>query len=265
MRLVTVAFLLLASTACAQAPIPTSGTSSGLEGLVWNKWETNHFAVLSIDFATGKRLRADAERTRDEVLSRWGLRGSDSMFCKLVCVPNPEMLQRLFGLKEPRCEVRRDSSGKVEMAAIWIDATRMSLLPSMIAEVDLMSGSLPLFVKRGVPILELPTSEVRARLGSAPDSPCSSLLDDKMSADLIKSDRRGFDSDCALLCLMLRREYGLEAFGRVAAEPPSSLHSGVGFKAAADMDSTFSRYRRNLIEDIGSGATPDEYLGSIDK
>lgn len=262
MRLFTVAFLLLASAARAQAPIPTSGPSSGLEGLVWNKWETKHFAVLSIDFAAGKRLRSDVESAREEVLSRWGLEGSESLFCKLVCVPDPDMLRRLFGLKEPRCEVRRDASGKVELAAIWVDSTRMDLLPSLLLEADLLSGNLPVFVKRGVPILELPPDDVRARLKSAPDSPCSSLLDEKKSADLAKADRAGFDAGCAVLCLMVRREYGASAFGRASSGSAAELPFRMGFRAPSDMDSTFSRYRANLLKDIGSGRTPDQYLGA---
>lgn len=261
MRFVTVAFLMLASVAQAQAPIPTSGSSSGLEGLVWNKWETKHFAVLSIDLAAGKRLRSGVESAREDVLSRWSLKGSDTLFCKLVCVPDPDMLRRLFGLKEPRCEVRRDASGKVELAAIWVDSTRMDLLPSLLLEADLLSGDLPAFVKRGVPILELPPDEVRAKLKSAPDSPCSSLLDEKKSADLAKADGKGFDASCALLCLMVRREYGGAAFGRASSGSASELPSRMGFRAPADMDSTFSRYRTNLLKDIGSGMTPDQYLG----
>lgn len=261
MRFVTIALIFFASVAQAQAPIPTSGTSPDLQGLVWNKWETKHFVVLSIDFATGKRLRSRVEEARDEVLSRWGLKGSDHFFCKLVCVPDRAMLQSLFGLKEPRCEVRRDATGKVELAAIWIDSTRMYLLPSLIAEADLLHGDFPAFVQRGVPILELPADEIRERLKSAPDTPCSSILDEKKSAELVKADRRGFDADCALLCLMARKEYGLKAFGMVALSPSVGLHSRVGFKDAADMDKTFSRYRANLLKDIDAGSTPNEYLG----
>lgn len=261
MRFFTVALLLVASVVQAQTPIPTSGTSSGLEGLVWNKWETKHFAILSIDFSAGKILRSDVEYARERALSRWGLRGSDSLFCKLVCVPDPGMLQRLFGLKEPRCEVRRGASGKVELAAIWIDSTRIDLLPSLLLEADLLSGDLPSFVKRGVPILELSPDGVRGRLKGAPDSPCSSLLDEVKSAELSKSDRKGFEADCALLCLMVRKEYGGAAFGRAASGSASDLHARMGFKSASDMDKTFSRYRSNLLKDIDAGRTPDQYLG----
>jgi len=262
-------FLLVSLLIChpavgEDAPLPTYGVERkappGMEGLVWNKWDTDHFVVLSIDKSQGSELFSDAESLRAETLARWALSGNDSFFCKLVCVPDADMLRKLFGLKEPKCEVRRSKSGDVELAAIWIDHGRIRDLPSLVAEAELEFSPHQRFLRRGLPILERDAESIRASVAKASDSACSSILDERSSAAMEKSDRLGFDASCALLCLMIRREYGSAAFGSAVRCSPSSLHEEMGFRSASDFDKTFARYRDNLLHDIESGDTPDEYL-----
>lgn len=262
MRFLIVSIVLIcASASGAQPPVPIAVSKpSGLEGLVWHKWETDHFAVLSLDRSEGQRLKASLEDVRRDALARWGIRGSDKFFCKLVCVPDAEMLTRLFGLKEPRCEVRKSSDGKVDLVAIWIDEARISSLGSLVVESELSFGSFPAFMVRGVPLLERSPSAVRQLISRAPDTAFASIADEKKSAELVKSDAAGFDSSCALLCLMLRREYGPSGFALAASGSASSLPARLGFPSEADMDKTFARYRSNLLKDIRDSKTPDEYL-----
>lgn len=263
-RLFVLACFLLSAAASAQPPIPAFAPSrtlpAGMEGLMWHKWETDHFAVISLNKSAGGSLRSGIEQSRLSALSLWGVDPADRFFCKLVCVQDPEMLLRLFGLKEPRCEVRRSSSGDVNLVAIWIDESRMSKLPSLLVEAEVQNGNFPAFAKKGLSVLSCPPDKVRDVLAKSAEVPCSSMLDDKKSAELLKSNPSALDSNYALLCLMIRKEYGARAFSKAISSPPSSLAERLGFKSASQLDATLTRYRANLLKDMADGRTPDQYL-----
>lgn len=259
MRLV--AFVLVffaASFAGAQTPVPTaSGAKSDLEGLEWNKWDTEHFVVISIDRASGSLMREEAESVREQFMDRWGLKSRTDGRCKLVLVPDARMLKRLFGLSAPRCEVRSSSSGSPE-AVIWIDEERVELLPSLVAELELSNHGFRSFARRGIPILERSAPEVREKLGAMGDPPLVTVLGDAKP----DSDAEDLDRNSAMLCLMVRKELGSRAFAAAAISSPRQVHEELGFASLDEMDRTFRRYRAYLLSDLRViGRVPDEYLG----
>lgn len=266
MRLVFVLLSLIFASVCSAAdlPIPAAlpsrSTPEDLKGLVWNKWETKHFAVISLDRSSGASLKSEVERKREEALSAWGIRASDAIFCKLVLVPDEAMLVRLFGLKEPKCEVRRSGTSAPEAVSIWVDSSRMSRLPALLAEAEVAAGDSPAFIRRGFPILASGPDSLRDSIPKSTDAPLLSMFDEKKSAELIKVDPKGFDANCAVLCLMVRKEYGARAFGVATSTPQTSLHGKMGFASADEFDRTFARYRKNLLDDMKASRTPDEYL-----
>lgn len=228
----------------------------GLEGLVWNKWDTPNFIVISLDKGQGSSMRSEAEAVRSSLLERWSLADSKRE-CKLVCVPDAIMLKRLFGLTEPRCEVFRAESGEVR-AAIWIDIARKDLLPSLVAEAELSNDGFRSFAQRGVPILERPASEVREKLGAMGDPPLATVLEGIKPG----SDAQDLDRNSAMLCLMVRKELGGGAFAAAAVSSPHQVHEELGFGSLEEMDKTFRRYRAYLISDLRViGRVPDGYLG----
>jgi len=257
---------LMALSAMGQAPFPTVDpmrkAPPGLEGLVWNKWDTNHFSVISLDESSGRSLKSEIESLRQDVLSRWGLRGSESFFCKLVCVPDAEMLRKLFGLQEPKCEVRKSASGGEDCIAIWIDSGRIDLLPSLVAEADISWGGGPLFLQRGVSVLERSPTSIKSVISSASELPLVAVTDSSKSSEAFKKDIGAFDATSASLCLLIRREYGKRAVGIASGDAKVPLYSRIGFDSQSDFEKTFARYRVNLLKDLASGSTPDEYLGS---
>lgn len=222
-----------------QVPAPAATASpNGLEGLVWNKWDTENFVVISLDKGFGLKMRSEAERARSGLAERWRLTPPPGSRCKLVCVPDALMLKRLFGLSEPKCEVKKSESGGTE-SAIWIDAERADLLPSLLAEEELASGKFSDFVRVGVPALERSPSYVR-----------ESLLSSKDAAT----------TDLTILCLLVRKELGGRVFAK-AASADGPVHVQLGFGSEDEMKSTLARYKGHLLEDLKSGRTPDEYLG----
>lgn len=255
-----VLLLAVSSTHAASPPTPAAdsqkGVQPGLEGLVWNKWDTENFVVISLDRFRGSAMRREVESVRKGVTDRWCISGGEPVRCKLVFVPDAPMLKKLFGLSEPKCEYRTSESGGPE-AAIWIDDERVSLLPSLIADLELSRGGFGSFARRGVPLLERSSSEVRAALAAAGERPLASVLGDSKPND----DPLDLARNSAVACLMIRKELGAQAFGRAIKSPPNQVHDRLGFASAAELEGTFRRYRANLISDLKAGRTPDEYLG----
>lgn len=237
----------------SEPPVPTAKREPppGMEGLVWNKWDTPNFIVISLDKGQGSSMRGEAESVRDGVLYRWAIRPTKRE-CKLVCVPDAVMLKRLFGLSEPRCEVRKSDSGRLE-AAIWIDIERKSLLPSLVAEAELLSAGCRPFVSKGVPIVEGPVDLTRVALASASQLPVVSIVDGDD-----KVDGESLEGNSVLLCLLLRKEFGADLFSMAAVSPEP--WRPLGFSSEEHFEATLSRYRSNLIADLKSGRTPDGYL-----
>ena len=267
MRFSFVVFMVIASAlASAESPAPSPVPSAqrrappGLEGLVWHKWDTDHFSVLSVDKSEGGAIRSIVEQERLSAIQRWGLPNSDDFYCKLVCVSDPDMLKKMFSIDEPRCEVRRRADLSAESVAIWIDQTRMGLLPSLLLEAELSFGKFPLYINRGLPALEKSANAVRSTISSSTSAPCSSITNEKKALELFKSGPPSFDADSAILCLMARREFGSVRFGKALRSSEGDLATSLGFSSQKDLDDTFARYRVNLLQDMKNGKTPDDYL-----
>lgn len=260
MRLLIFALAVLYASECwAQPPAPADSIQTkaegDLEGLVWNKWDADSFVVISLDESRGKSLTREAESIRRAALSRWGLPPQRTSPCKLVLVPDAPMLRRLFGLSDPRCEVRVSGTSPPD-SAIWIDDDRISLLPSLMLECELAAGNFKPFARRGVPVLERPAAHVRSELLASADYPLSKVLSPpKEPSDAVELARNS-----ALACLLVRREFGAKAFFYAARGDSPEIHESLGFASAQDLERTYGRYRKNLIDDLKNGRTPDEYL-----
>lgn len=257
--LVLAVALLFAVDCAAQPPVPAAVAErkapEGLEGLVWNKWDAGSFVVISLDKSRGSSLRREIEPMREELLSRWGIAPQRTAPCKVVLVPDARMLKRLFGLSVPRCEVRKSGTNSSD-SAIWIDDERMSLLPSLMAECELLNGDFRSFARRGVPLLERSASHARDDLLASTDSPLSAAMADAKT----ESEASALARNSALVCLLVRKEFGPRAFGSAARGGPQELHAVLGFSTAQELERTYARYRQNLLGDLKAGRTPDEYL-----
>lgn len=260
MRLAIFAFVFfVAAEGFCQPPVPTADLPrkppAGLEGLVWNKWDTENFVVISLDRSKGGAMRYEVESVRGEVLARWGIVSERVAPCKVVLVPDASMLKKLFGLSEPKCEVKRSNSDSSE-SAIWVDEERISLLPSLVAECELLNGNFKPFVKRGIPVLERSASQIRNELLASSDLPLNEVLGDSKPS----SDSAALARSSALACLLVRKEFGSRAFGLVAKGDAPEVHRVLGFPTPEEFAGTYSRYQKNLLGDMKDGRTPDEYL-----
>lgn len=215
-------------------------------GMVWNKWETPNFVVLSIDFSFGERVKNLAERKMSTVLDDLGI-GPRRMpvKCKIVCVRDREMLSKFFGIDAPRCESRRDASGSVSEISVWMDQASEGELAGLIASACLHDRSE--FIRLGVAGLMRSPSEVSGIIRSASEPSLLFLAGGPATVQ-----------ESVAFCLFLRREFGIGIFSEVLDGDPPAL--ACGFDDLASMRRSFGRYLENLKSDLESGRTPPGYL-----
>lgn len=239
------------------SPESESFVARKTEGMVWNKWETENFVILSIDFGFGDRLRSSVESDRDSICESWGVKSSRlPVKCKLVCVPDGQILADLFSIESPRCEIRRGGSSEPKEIAIWLDQKRSSHLSGLLLSVSLYDA--PLYLQRGINVLA--SAEPSRDIASldAPSFKSVFSTTQTVFSGLDREARSAFDKESAVLCLLARREFGSLLF--------SSLSRGVrpdvamGFPDEKSFVDTAKRYFSNLKEDVQSGRTPQSYL-----
>lgn len=239
------------------SPESESFVAKKTEGMVWNKWETDNFVVLSIDYGHGDRLKSSVESDRDSACLSWGVEPSPlPVKCKLVCVPDAKALSELFSIKIPRCEIRRDESSAPKEIAIWVDQGRISSLRGLLLSASL-HGS-PAYLQRGVGLLASPGLSVEISSLSDPSFKNIFSLTHSALAGLGGEARSSYDREAAVLCLLARREFGSGAFSALAGG--SRPEAVLGFPDEKSFLDTAKRYFSNLRGDVQSGRTPSSYL-----
>lgn len=264
-------FLLTFSAAEAQQKVPLLVPSgepvSFRDDLVWNKWETDNFIILSLDKQQGSKLKSTVEQLRSDFLNSWGIPvWNSSVKCKLICVPDGQFLSKFFNIKAPHCEVRYDSEGKVSVCAIWIDYNRIGELPSLMGSISVSDSVLPVkmnpVTRQGIASLCSSPESIRSLIGSPVEFDAKALLSTDPNSLTTQKDKDDFRKRSAILCLMLRREFGKRIFSEFLAsdQGEDKVKSVLGFSGSEEFSKTLSRYSRNIAEDIEEGKTPDKYI-----
>lgn len=242
-------------------PINASNTNVSsvpeeFKDLVWNKWDTENFIVLSISEQQGLYLKNNIEKIKSSLLKNWGMKNFNfSKKCKLICVPDKEMLNKLFKKQDFHLEVRKNSDGEIEDNIIWFYLDNIndmgefnsSVLNICLSELSQKIQVTPKFCKIGMCSLSKNSNQVRKILLEAGDSKASDLIEGSNLSE----------GDAAILCLMIRKEYGQNNFLEY-------LFSGdlksLGFNDLSQFDKTFDRYRFNLKNDLNNNTVPTNYL-----
>ncbi len=263
MRWLFIIFILFCFSAFAEETANQTAPSE----MVWNKWDTDNFIVLSIDKSQGLYLKNNIESVKSDLEKRWGIKNNKfKTQCKLLCVPDSNLLNRLFNISDPRSEVRRDSEGKVAVSAIWIDFKDADNLSCLVAPVVLDNSHNSFFVKKGISKLEESLSTLRSDFKELTPIDFKEIISikensfDKMSLE----EKNNFIKNSAIVCLLLRREFGIDKFSQfvTSKQSESDIRSIFGFKDLDSFSKTLNRYSKNLSEDIKNNKTPDDYLKS---
>lgn len=270
-------FFLTTSIVCAQDIIYPYGANapvdSDIKNLEWNRYSNDDIVILSIDNEQGKWLNSNIESMRFWCLGRWGF--PESRFtkeCRIFCVPNKQLLKKLFNLEQSKFELRKD------VTAIWfsMEDGPSSILPPLLTQICLSEFEIKhnvkfgLWFKHGISQLNGVTSDIRKNITNLKQQ--SVLTSEKIftmtEEDYFKENveiRRIFDKQSLILCVMLRKEFGeakLQGFLRIASNNKSQdvLRVVYGFSGFVHFDKQYYRFIQDLASDVLNNKTPDAYL-----
>lgn len=249
--------------------VPIRAILETKEDLVWNKWDTPNFIILSLDKSQGLQIKEDIENIFSKFTKKWGVELTQSKKqVKLICVPNEEYLFKLFNIKEPHCEVRYDSNGDVSLCAIWIDYNNFSKISEFLSQVFLCDGfsehNYSFLVQKGISCLEKDVDAIKSNICNLEEINLNYLFDlnKQKWQSLNDKEKQKLEKQMCTVCLFLRREFGDRLFIKFLSKTQSSqsLFSTYGFKDNDQFVSIIRNYSKNLVEDISNNKTPDKYL-----
>lgn len=258
------------------APDGQLGEYVSVDDLQWNRYTTNgNFVVLSIDDNQGKWLAENLDRIRSITLSKWGLETFDSKAeVRIFCVPSHDLLKKLFSIEKPRIE-KRDN-----LTVVWL-VLGNDLSQDMSAYLDETiffdyeqntKKELPFWFKRGATLLANNANHINDELKELKNSFDSNKL---LSTDrLFKMDPEAFDKEsqenkqlydrqAAVLCLMLRKEFGvvkMKSFLEIS--PRQGVEKSLQLIYSFNGVNHFSKQYVHYLRDLCSQAIQDKILAS---
>jgi hypothetical protein len=240
----------------------------------WYRWTTRNFTVHSYDKAQGQYLFENIEQMKTWCLERWAL--PDLQFgasCQVFCAPNAETMKKLFNMTGSFGEARVTNGKLVTLLWITLDAKPTESIPPALSVVCLKEldaqRRLGYWVQRGIPVLNMTLPQIRRYLGDmAPMlqqdakiyfSQGLFQMTEEEWKKLPVENKKLFDTQAAMMCLLVRKELGQKAFHAALAAGPQA-YSALGYRDFAHLDSAYKRYVFYLVGDIVQNKTPDHYL-----
>jgi len=264
-----------------------------IKGKVWNRWTSENFTVLSLNDTQAQYLHKHLELVKVWVFSRWGLYDMPfSAECKLICVDDPELYEKMFKINSTQVEIRRQNSGpdsqndwenKIEESVIFVlindDPSRTIPLP--LTEVCLAEFArnyqqqFPWWAVRGMSLLNGSLDQIRSNFNEFVPVVTQNrnvyftkglfnMTKDKYVV-LDEAHKHLYDQCAMTLCLMLRKEFGQNLFHKFLnkssiVSSDDALVDVLGFQGNDDFDRTFRRYMIDLMNDVKNNKTPNSYL-----
>jgi hypothetical protein len=265
------------------------GLPKELEGLSWNRWTSKNFVVCSLNDSQAEYLNKHLELVKGWIFSRWGMYDIEFSYpCKLICVDNKELYEKLFNLNETKVEIRKDSSGKIKETVIFllIDGPPSKTVPIPLTEVCLSEFShkyranFGIWSFFGMGILNGTLDQIRysiLNIKTKIDSNESLFLSkgilemDYNQYKFLSEEQKTLFKDCStIFALMIRKEFGQEKYLRFLQKsseiaPEYAIKEVLLFDGYDSFDKTFKRYLIDISNDIKSGKTPDSYLQISEK
>lgn len=274
MKFILLICLLLPNLSWAGEMVSMPGSAPVYSDLHWYRRNTPNFEILSLNDHYGAQVAAQIESLKSWTLTRWGL--PDIPYrkpCQILCVPDVTTLRKAFRITQPYAE----STGT--FAACWVvtDQTMMHSLPIFLTEIGLSAYEsqhqvrIGYWARRGMSILSGNSAHVKTLL--APIAPhiaanrrifFSEPLFTLKKESVVRSSEENmtlFDREAAILCLMLRREFGQRRFLILLVDSsPNSLYAATGYRGYSQFDSAFKRYLFYSARDMASNNMPDSYF-----
>jgi hypothetical protein len=239
------------------------------QDLVWNRYTTENFTILSIENKQGKWLSYNIENIKSWCLKRWGLPNIKfEKECRIMVVPNKELLKKLFNISESKYEARI-VDGKLEIIALWLsldsEEDLVNTVPYFVTicsvlEIDQKFNTKSnIFLTKGMAELNRSLVKIKENLKTA-------NIDDKDIVKALGLDVKKISQDdlnkSLIVSLMLRKEFGESRFLRFLFSNKNTNDS-LGVIYNFDSESfakSYARYCKDLISEIKDNKVPDFYL-----
>lgn len=264
--------------------IDLSSIPKDIEGLEWNRWTSENFTVLSLNNIQAQYLYRHLEQIKTWILARWGF--YDITFdadCKLICVDDPQLFEKLFKISNSRVEIRRNPDGSIKETVIFLlindspsHTVPVPLTQAVMAEFQQKyDANFGWWAHQGMSILNGSLTQIRAELkelkprldNNQPLYFSEGILTMKRDQylSLSEENRRIFDQCSFSFCLMIRKEFGQDTYHQFLkkfseTDELTAIKEVLKFNSYDSFDRTFKRFMIDLTKDILSGKTPDSYL-----
>lgn len=280
--------LLLISTCLAEVAIPVplsdpkmiSGTSATFpespektqkqeildeyKDLVWHKLDTENFIILSIDKNQGFYIKNNIENIKSLIITRWGL--ADIKFssqCKIICVKDRNLLFKLFKIENIHYEIRKNDEDKISLCAIWmcyddIDKINQGLSDICFSEMEQYKNKkIPVHIKKGMCYLNKDLDVIKNELKELPEQ---EIKYEQITSNKIEENNKNpdYEKQCAILSLLLRKEFGQNNFINYLSD--NDLSKNFGINDNKIINKILNRYYKNLIGDLKQNKVPNDYL-----
>ena len=259
------------------APAGAQLVQNDFQDLAWNRYTTDNFTILSIENKQGKWLSYNIENIKSWCLKRWGLPNIEfEKECRIMVVPNKELLKKLFNISESRYEARM-VDGKLEIIALWLsldsEEDLVDTVPYFVTICSLLEIDQKFNIKsnllltKGMAELNRSLVKIKGNIKIASDIEGKDIVnalgvDSTKYKKMSQDDLKNFNSKSLIVSLMLRKEFGESRFLRFLFSNKNTNDSlGVIYNFDSEsFDKSYTRYCKDLASEIKSDKVPDFYL-----
>ena len=239
------------------------------QDLVWNRYTTDNFTILSIENKQGKWLSYNIENIKNWCLKRWGLPNIKfEKECRIMVVPNKELLKKLFNISESKYEARI-VDGKLEIIALWLaldsEEDLVDTVPYFVTICSMLEIDEKFNTKSNI-LLTKGMAELNRSLVKIKENLKVVNIDDKDIVGVFNLDVKKISQDdlnkSLIISLMLRKEFGESKFLRFLFSNKNTKDS-LGLIYGFDPDSfskSYNRYCKDISKEIKDNKVPDFYL-----
>jgi hypothetical protein len=267
-----IVFLILVAPAFAEVTKTPS-----IENLKWHRRTVGKFEILSLNDEQGKFLQKNLPQIKKWALTRWGFQNIPmTANCRIMCVPNDELMKKLFRIRRSKSEPFRDHEGKtIHVAFLQLDDRPVNSVAGPLTTVFLSeiekkhNHKLGFWAHRGMNKLNATVPKIRSDFLEFKKSKkrfsAKELLKmkEKDWRGLVEKDRDLYDNQCMAMMLLLRKEFGqrnLHSFLGTNIKNPKAIWEVYGFSGYREFDESYKRYITDVTNDISKNRTPDDYL-----
>tara|TARA_Y100000034_G_scaffold48390_1_gene59751 strand:+ start:4760 stop:5686 length:927 start_codon:yes stop_codon:yes gene_type:complete len=263
-------------------PLPLGVSYSNipdLKSLEWHRRTVGNIEILALDDSQGIYLKQSLPQIVPWLTSRWGLRPAQMTApVRMLVVNDAELMKKLFKIQHSKAEPFRNYEGQTLHVVYLLfngqplDSIADPMTTLALAEQSrLGGGNFGFWAQRGMANLNGSLNKVRANMAALtgpsrsnqliPSGKLFTLTQDEWYK-LKPEEKAKYDSQCAALCLLLRKEFGqqnLHTFWR-GGGTEGAFAQVYGFSGFAEFDRSYFRYCFDIANEVSINRAPDHYL-----